>query len=349
MRISNIAPKVSSALSEGMTNLGRNVQKNGSLSSKINKFTEGRGVNCARGAFLTMVYSCTLIPRFLKARDNDERSEILRRDIVTLFTICFAMKAIKAGACSLMAKKSGLPLTFTNIPEGANKFKKALGYFQQKGTTAFSAEDITANYANIDSKETITRFLDYVDKNHGDVGKVLTFDKAKPNSLFKGKHEDGALTKAAKKLLGKDFDFTKPGSEIISEIKKKNASDEAFTNLSNALKDSDTNPVSKFAKGISAKFETFALIAVAGFLGFGLPKLNEKMTKDKYFSGDGALKTSYENPNSGVPNRPMPSALNTLNTGQRMVFQNFLGSYKSSASNQNQNMQNIQNELNKQA
>lgn len=341
MRISNIAPKVSSALGEGMKNLGRSVQKQGSITSKINKFTEGRGVNCARGAFLAMVYSCTLIPRFLKARDNDERSEILRRDIVTLFTICFAMKAIKAGACSLMAKKSGLPLTFTNIPEDANKFKKALGYFQQKGATAFSAEDITANYANINGKETITRFLDYVDKNNGDVGKVLTFDKAKPNSLFKGKREDGALTKAVKKLLGNDFDFTRPGKEIIGEIKKKNANNEAFTDISNILKDSDTNPVSKFAKGISAKFETFALFAVAGFLGFGLPKLNEKMTKDKYFSGNGALKTSYENPNSGVPNRPMPSALSTLNMGQRMVFQNFLGAYK------NTNVQS--NELNKQA
>ncbi len=325
MKINNTAPKISQNFNNALIKLGRNVQKDGSFAQKVNKFTEGRGMNSGRGAFLALISSCTLIPRFLQARDADERSEIVRRDVTTILTITFAMKAIKAGLSVLMAKKSGLPLTFTNIPENANGFKKALGYFQQKGTTAFSAEDITANYANIDGKETLTRFLNFVDNNKGNVGKVLTFDRAKT-----GKGTDGVLTQASKKLLGKDFDFTKPGKEIIAAIQAKDASNSAFDELSNILKDTSTNPISKFGKGIGAKFETAALAVVVAFLGFGLPKLNEKMTKDKYFH-NGNLRDTYENPNSGVPYRE--PLYYTLNNSQKMLFQSFLGSYKNNQNN----------------
>lgn len=325
MKINNAVPKVSQNFNNTLIKLGRSVQKDGSFASKVNKFTEGRGINPGRGAFLALISICTLVPRFLQARDADERSEIVRRDVTTILTITFAMKAIKAGLSALMAKKSGLPLTFTNIPENANPLKKALGYFQQKGTTAFSAEDITANYANIDGKEALTRFLGFVDDNKGSVGKVLTFDRAK------GSRGDGALTQAAKKLLGENFDFTKPGKEIIAAVQSKDASNSAFSELSNILKDTNANPISKFGKGINAKFETVALIAVASFLGFGLPKLNEKLTKDKYLHNDGNIKDTYKDPNIDLPYLK-PNAYTTLNNNQKMIFQNFLGAYNKSAS-----------------
>lgn len=325
MKISNIAPKISQGLKNASLNLGKSVQNKGSLASKLNQFTEGRGINPGRGAFLALIFSCTLIPRLLKARDDDERSEILRRDVTTILIITFAMKAIKAGACGLMAKKSGLPLTYTNIPKSANKFKKALGFFQQKGTTAFDAEQISANYANINGKGEFTRFLKFIDENDGNVGKVLTFDKAKPNSPFKNKRTDGVLTRAAKKLLGEDFDFSRSNKEIIEEVRKKDTDHKGFKALSNALKDNEGNPIAKFAKGIGAKFETASLAIVVAFLGFGLPKLNEKMTKDKYFHNNGVLKTSYEDPNSKVPSREV---IDIMDTKQKAVFQNFLGAWK---------------------
>lgn len=325
-RISSFAPKISNNFNDSLVKLGRSVRKEGGFASRLNKFTEGRGVNSGRGAFLALISICTLVPRFLKARDNDERSEIVRRDVTTILVITFAMKAIKAGLSKLMAKKSGLPLTYTGIPNDANKFKKALGYFQQKGETAFSAEDITANYTNINDKDTLTRFLSFVDNNKGNVGKVLTFDKAKSAN---GK--DGALTIAAKKLLGQEFDFTKSGKEIIAAVQNKDASNSAFEELANVLKDTNTNPISKFSKGIGAKFETAALLAVVGFLGFGLPKLNEKMTKNKYLHNNGQIKDTYKDPNINLPYaKPV---YHTFNSNQKMLFQSFLGSHK------NQNVQ----------
>ena len=321
MQINSIAPKITNtSFKGGLSRLGQSVQKKDSFASKLNNFAEGRGMNIGRAAFLALIASCTLIPRFLKARDDDERSEIIRRDVTTILTISFAMKALKAGACQLMAKKSGIPLTFTNIPENANKFKKALGYFQQKGTTAFSAEDITANYANIDNKDALSRMLEFVDKNNGKVGKFATFDKAKA-----GKNKpDGPLYTAFKKLLGDDFDFSKPNQEIINAINAKDANNAAFIDIAEVLKDTKTNPISKFAKGIGAIFETASLAAVTGFLGFGLPKLNEKITKDKYFDKNGGNLPRYENPDSGVPLREMPIS-KTLSSSQMMLFQSFMG------------------------
>lgn len=322
MRISSISPKASQALKSCMSNLGQSVQKQGTIANKINKFTEGRGMNPGRGAFLALIFSCTVIPRYLKARDEDERSEILRRDLTTILTICFAMKAIKAGACNLVGKASGLPLTFTKIPENANALQKFLGYFQQKGVTAYSAEDITANFANIDGKKNIMRFLKFVDGNKGNVGKVLTFDKAKPYGIGAKAREDGAITKAAKKLLGENYNFEADGVDIIDDLRKIDPSDKGFEELSKALKD-EKNPIAKFAKTVGGVFETISFLSVISFLGFGLPKLNEKMTKDKYFHGDGALKQSYENPNSNVPYRS-PNIVNSLNQSQIKTFHNFL-------------------------
>lgn len=348
MRIDNLAPKISSVVGSGLMQLGRATQKSGSFVSGLNKFTEGRGINPGRSAFLALIFSCTLIPRFLKARDADERSEILRRDVTTILTITFAMKAIKAGLSDLMAKKKGLPMTFTNIPESAPWYEKALGYFQQRGRTAFSADDITANYANIDGKDVLTRMLTFVDENKGDVGKVLTFDRAKPGSFFGKARPDGALTLAAKKLLGNDFDFTRPGREIIEAVKSKDAANTAFGEIANILKDVNTNPISQFAKGIGSKFESVAFIAVVAFLGFGLPKLNEKLTKNKYFDKDGSgLKAHYENPNTPIPtvpisNVPNRSAISTFNQNQRMVFQSFLGSYNAPGGVQNAGNQQAQ-------
>ncbi len=335
MKINSTAPKFSGGFNNNLIKLGRSVKKDGNFASKLNRFTEGRGMNPGRGAFLALISLCTLIPRFLQARDNDERSEIIRRDVTSILTITFAMKAIKAGLSVLMAKKSGLPLTYTNIPENANPLRKALGYFQQKGMTAFSAEDITANYTNINGKEAITRFLNFVDDNKGNVGKVLTFDRAKTANS-----KDGVLTQAAKKLLGENFDFTKSGKDIIAAVQAKDASHSAFEEITNILKDTNTNPISKFAKGINAKFETAALFAVVGFLGFGLPKLNEKLTKDKYLHNNGNIKDTYKNPNVKIPY--VKPAYNSLNSNQKMLFQSFLGSY-SNINNQNRAQNSLDN------
>ena len=110
MKINSLAPKISNNFNDSLIKLGRRVRKEGSFASKLNKFTEGRGMNPGRGAFLALISVCTLIPRFMQARDADERSEILRRDVTSILTITFAMKAIKAGLSALMAKKSGLQI-----------------------------------------------------------------------------------------------------------------------------------------------------------------------------------------------------------------------------------------------
>lgn len=323
MQINKIASAIGQQMSSGVTKIGRAVQKPDSFVQKANKFVEGRGMNPGRSAFLALVYSCTLIPRLLKARDKDERLEILRRDLVTVTTICFAMKALKAGSCQIAAKKTGLPLVDPVSLKDANPFVKALGYFQERGATAYSADDIAVNYSNVKGKDMLTRFLTFVDENNGNVGKVLTFDRAK-TSIFGKKTPDGPLTKASKKLLGNKFDFTQSGSDIINAINKLDENNAGFKAIEEALKNDKSNPVTRFGQGVSSKFETASLVAVAGFLGFGLPKLNEKLTKDKYFNkkDGGTLKPTYQNPNYPLPQY---SFHNALNQNERNVFQAFLG------------------------
>ena len=52
MKINSAASRISNNFSDNLIKLGRSVKTEGSWTSKVNKFTEGRGMNSGRGAFL---------------------------------------------------------------------------------------------------------------------------------------------------------------------------------------------------------------------------------------------------------------------------------------------------------
>lgn len=352
MQINKIAPKVVSTLkksaskarssvSAGVTRIGENIEKGGKWHG-INKFVQGEGINPGRGAFLVLITTCTLIPRLLKARDDDEKREILTRDIATILTICFAMKGLEAGFSKLASKKSGLNLVQDSLPKNANPLRKFFGYFkEQNGVSALSGDEISALYTGMADKNVFVNTLKYIKDKNGDLGKVLTIDRKsnKPSVIErfvskitkKPQKQQGDLTSAVLDLFKTDKvdDILNMGNEkIFNHITNVDENNEALKNILELFKNEKTSPFAKFANNIGAIFKTISLGIVVSFLGFGLPKINEKMTRDKYFSKDGqGLKAQFENPTTPLGKSSF-KVLNSFDNEEKKIYQNFLGKIK---------------------
>ncbi|GBF23660.1 hypothetical protein tpqmel_1064, partial [Candidatus Gastranaerophilus sp. (ex Termes propinquus)] len=87
----------------------------------------------------------------------------------------------------------------------------------------------------------------------------------------------------------------------------------------NVLRNSNKNPLLNHAKKINGRFELITLATIVTVLGFGLPKINEMMTTNKY---------KGKNKNASCAPKNSPAILNItaekLNAQQKVVFGSFV-------------------------
>lgn len=260
--------KIFAPVKKAVSNLGSKVCSSTKL-QKINKFFEPDGISMAPYAFMGLISGFVVVPRVIKARDADERREILTRDVLTIATLLFAMKALSAGFSKIASKKTGLVLTNGKVDKSAGIFKKLGAYLHPNGgVSAMSNENIISKYTHIEDKRTLGNFLDYIHTNDGDVRKVLTLDNK----------NNGVLTKAAKEVFG-DGIGNMSAEDIIGKVKAADAN-----KLEPLLKvlNSDANPLVKTAKGVNAWLQAGSLGVIVSLLGFGLPAINKAITNKKY-------------------------------------------------------------------
>lgn len=310
---------------------------------RVNKFVEGESYNPGRGAYYMLISTFVLIPRLLQAREPDEFREIATRDVITILTILFAMKGLKTGMCSSAQKRSGLVMIKDMIGKEAGKLKRAQGYFKANdGIEALGKEEILARYSNIKNKDQLVNMMAMVDNEGGNLSKMFSIEEnkgffSKINPFNKGAKKETPLLDAAKKIFGDDFS-DKTNEEMIQIVKditpdNKKASEglvqlvgfspakegiEALEDTKGIL-NSDKNPLTKYARNISAWFETVSLGLVAGFLGFGLPKFNEQFTKSKHINKPG---TNVERAAKPADAMKTP-ILSTLKKPEYQAFQKF--------------------------
>jgi hypothetical protein len=259
--------KIITPVKDAVSNLGSKVCKSVKL-QKINKFFEPDGISIAPYAFMALISGFVVAPRVVKARDDDERREILTRDVLTVATLLFAMKALSAGFSKLASKKTGLVLTNGKVGKGAGFLKKLGAYFHPNGgVSAMSNEDIISKYTHIGDKRTLGNFLDYISTNDGDIKKVLTLDSKK----------GGVLSQATKEVFGNIDEME--AEDIIKTVRT--ADSEKLAPLIKVL-NSDKNPLVKTAKGVNAWLQAGSLGVIVSFLGFGLPAINKLVTNKKY-------------------------------------------------------------------
>ena len=265
MNVTKIAAPIANTVRQGFSKVGKNLLTSEKL-QKLNKFVEPSGFSMAHGAFITLVCSCVMIPRLIKARDKDEKREIFTRDLITIAVMLLAMKAIRGGLADMMGRKTGLNLTQNLSKDQAAKGIKRLGQYinPMGGIDTLSRPQIESIYSKIDSKESLVKFLENLKNKGGDEAKAL---KA---VIQKGQSE--GLSEAGKKLFGENLDKMDNVVEII-----KNADEATLSPILKVLNNVN-NPLVKTAKSVNAWLQLGALGTVVSFLGFGLPAINKRIT-----------------------------------------------------------------------
>ena len=318
-------------ISKVMSDLGSKVDpSNFSNFSKAASSLECKGIDIARPMFYTLITGCTLVPRLIQSAKRDiesskknggpvqwdETSNILRRDITTILTILFAMEGMGVAMALSGSKKSGVVLTSDILNKGDNIFKKFWNVINpESNVKVLGKAENTAQMSNFADIDQVMRFLEYNQEKKGNLYKLLHLD-AKSN-------KEGGLYAAAKKLFGDVIDDTKVS---VNDLKNKLSSGECdkkyIQEFLDILNDANKNPLLGFANKINAIFQTISLIIVTGFLGFGLPKINEMVIRNKYLKKDYALNPKYADPNVHIPDY---SVLNNMKPYEKQTYQYFLG------------------------
>ncbi len=332
-RISQIGKDASSYIGKKLLSKKPDEQKIKKGLNAINNFVQGEGHNPGRCAYYTLISAFVLAPRLMEAREPDEFREILTRDVITILTILFAMKGLKSGMCMAAQKKGGIPLVKDLVGKNAGKLKRLKGYLNPEGgIIAYGTDEIAARYSRMYDKESLVNAMELVDKEGGSIAKMFSIEKKKgvltkiKETIFnKPEKAETPLYNAGKKIFGEGFE-NKSNQELLDILKnvtqdqkeayeglvdvvgtsKLNIVSEAGEAIDKVgILNSDANPLTRYAKNISANFETLSLALTAGFLGFGLPRFNEVFTRNKHLN----------KPASPSNKRPVP-AKNTQSIGQ---------------------------------
>ena len=254
-----------------MEKLADAITKNEGIISKFAKGIEFAGFNLSFPLLLSVMGFGVIIPRIAQAKDKYDRSEIIRRDVITCTAMCFGEKALRKGFSKVSENQSGLVLAAKEKGfEEQNKLKRIFDYIRPiKGVNVLNSEQIISKYSDIEKyKEGIKGFCDFIDGQGGNLEKL--FGLTDESKIL----VEDVLKKEGKTLKGAD-------NKTITDALDKAKDSESVKKLINMFK-STNNPWVKKAKTINARFTALSvLVLVPGFLGILLPLINEKITKKR--------------------------------------------------------------------
>ena len=245
---------------------GDAVVKNGLL-KKLSDTFEFSGASMSMPAMLTLLFGFCLPPRLVNAQSNTDRKEILFRDTLSFGSILFGAKALTRVFSDVFAKLSGLALNIK--PENHNNsiLKKVWHYvYPSGGVQVLDSDRIIANYSDVEaSKNGLKDLFKFVDKNGGNVGKMLTLDNN--------------IKEAATTILGKVPNKDMKLADIIEKFEGAKGT-EAYKKIVEVLKDQNNTLVKK-AKTMNSAFGFASTILLVPALMMWISKHCENMTKQR--------------------------------------------------------------------
>lgn len=260
------------------------------IPEKFNELMEYDGYNFTKTTFAALSIFGMIIPRIKRAndraqidingkKDRTEVNEILLRDTIASLTVIFAVPIITKIFVHSYEKKSGFILT-NNASAHKTPFKRFLDVINPYSKlNVLSIADLQALYTNIDSKSKLINFANFVDKNDGDLYKILS-QSENHSEIF---NEKTFTLESIKNLSTKE-----KNSKIISffenlKVKDDNAIDESISKLMKGSKDIKNNKIFQFAKNknsIPAFIATFIISPI--LLGILIPTLTYHNTRQTH-------------------------------------------------------------------
>lgn len=269
----------------GIASIGERAVKGGKLTDFLNRF-EFNGAAMSVTGMITLLFGFTLPARYINAKSDKERKEILVRDITSFAAILFAARALSRGFSHAFSKISGFALNTKPHDHSKGFLYKLKNYFTAgDGIDVLSSQQIVSKYSNLlGYKDGINGFFTFLKENGGDVKKILKLDRTVRENA------EAIMKKFGNKSL-KDANF----DEIQEAFKKAKGSME-LDNIYSEFSAHDNKFINRAKTYNSAFGFASTLILVPAFMMW-LARYCEKMTK-KAVAKENAEKTAIENANA---------------------------------------------------
>ena len=203
-------------------------------------------------------------------KDLTELYEILLRDLTSSLAVVFAVPMGTRAFVTSYEKNSGFVLMHKN--RNMNKTKTIADLFNpySKSHVLTNAE-ISALYDNINSKDKMLNFCKYIDKNGGDLQKIISKSE-NAGEMFNNSTLDLKSLKGMKKA--------DKNKKIISFVEKFDKSDELISKVMKGASKARGNKIASFARGLNSMPGLLTTFCISPYLlGWFIPRLTYKNTR----------------------------------------------------------------------
>ena len=198
-------------------------------------------------------------------KDLTELWEIVLRDLTSSLAVVFAVPMLTRACVTSYEKKSGFVL-MQKDRSSQSKLKTSLDLLNPYSKAhVLTNSEINSLYNNIDTKDKMLNFCKYIDKNGGDLQKIISKSEH-AEEIFKISSLNG-LNKAEK------------NKKIISLVEKfdKSNADEIIKKLMKAVGKAKSNKITTFARGLTSVPGLLTTFFISPYLlGWFIPRLTYK-------------------------------------------------------------------------
>ncbi|MBO7671947.1 hypothetical protein J6S88_00905 [bacterium] len=252
----------------GKANLFKGVSNaldNNKLVKGISDFFEFDGASMTVNSTLALLFGFCLPTRLKNSTDKHDTREILRRDLVSFFSILFGAKTLSRMFSKMLAVTSGLALN-TTPADHTNIFRKVKNYITPNGGIGIlQSDEIVAKYSHIDDyKGGINDFFSYVQDNGGNVKRMLRIDKD--------------IKANVEKIMGKTLEECE-NTEIIEKFKTLNRESSPQLKKIYEILSNPNNNLVRRAKTLNSSFGFLSIIVLVPAFMIWLARHCERMTK----------------------------------------------------------------------
>lgn len=262
--------------------IGKQIGKNDSdfVSSEL----EYNGHNFTNTLMAGLSVFGLLFPRGMRAysraqvdedgkKDLTELWEIILRDLTSSLSVVFAVPMLTRACVTSYEKNSGFVLMHKDRNSNS-KLKSSLDLLNPYSKAhVLTNSEINALYNNIDSKSKMLNFCNYIDKNNGDLQKILS----------KSEYANTVFNKSTVELASlKGLDKSAKNKKIISVIENlsKDNADDLIKNLMKTTGKMKSNKIATFARGLTSVPGVITTFFISPYiLGWFIPRLTYKNTR----------------------------------------------------------------------
>ena len=256
----------------------------------------------SRAAFLFISFVFLVGSRFIESRNDDERREVLTRDIPAVALSGGGVPIMTGAAAYAVTKKSGIPVSTS---------RKKDSILHASLCSQKQVKDWYSDLKNADNP--LINLMNTIERHGGSIRKVI--------KKFGFEKELNTISTSLK------------NSEIIAatQTAQQNGA-ESFDILENLIRNvPDDNNVLKFARKAQARIKVGGIAVTAGLLGFLLPRLNILITNKKHEKKETAPEQGIKPAQTQNDNKISVSGikgsgtLSLHNSSAIQTFKSFLG------------------------